>query len=143
MILISERRVARAYCGVSTDVRTFAVDPDAQRRGVGKVLLQDILADADRQDLPVYLESSEGLPQLVSQVQTSGSLTRTSNAVGTKLYRKHGFVACGPLAAAASNPAVSVCMVIASRVLRFAWTALTRNYRRKQGLPMRRPAKSE
>lgn len=35
----------------------LAAHPDAQRRGVGRALLADIAAEADRRELPVYLET--------------------------------------------------------------------------------------
>lgn len=109
------------------DVRILAVAPDAQRRGIGKALLEPILAEADRQGLPTYLEASEGLCTVSVQAAVP-ALTSCSRSVGAKLYRKLGFVACGELASCASNPAASASLSFAavSRSIR----TLTRECRR-------------
>ncbi|GAA6026600.1 hypothetical protein JCM8202_000100 [Rhodotorula sphaerocarpa] len=65
----------------------LAVVPEGQRRGFGQALLEAVLADADRENLPVCLEAS---------------------AVGTGLYRKHGFVECAPRASCGPNDEISV-----------------------------------
>lgn len=43
-----------------TDLEILAVAPTAQRRGFGRALLEAVLAEADRENLPVYLEASAG-----------------------------------------------------------------------------------
>ncbi|GAA5977872.1 hypothetical protein JCM10908_005128 [Rhodotorula pacifica] len=65
----------------------LAVAPEAQRRGFGQALLESVLATADEENLPVYLEAS---------------------AVGTGLYRKHGFVDCAERASCGPEGAISV-----------------------------------
>ncbi|HKP18424.1 MAG TPA: GNAT family N-acetyltransferase [Gaiellaceae bacterium] len=54
-------------------LQLLGVDPGLQGRGIGSALLDRVLARADRESLPAYLEATSGLNR--------------------KLYEKHGFVA--------------------------------------------------
>jgi [ribosomal protein S18]-alanine N-acetyltransferase len=58
-------------------VHTIGVDPAWQGRGVGRALLEGLLAVADEWRAPVYLE------------------VRTDNAPAIGLYRSHGFTTIG------------------------------------------------
>ncbi|GAA5878895.1 hypothetical protein JCM3774_004363 [Rhodotorula dairenensis] len=91
----------------------LAVAPEAQRKGIGRALLEDVLAKADRENLPVYLEASAGEflarfcgNRLPRGVYIDRWADRT--AVGTQLYRQHGFVECAERASCGSNNAISV-----------------------------------
>ncbi|MBF6192987.1 ribosomal protein S18-alanine N-acetyltransferase [Nocardia beijingensis] len=55
------------------EVHTIGVDPGRHRAGVGTLLLEALLAEADRRGGPVFLE------------------VRTDNAPAIALYAKHGF----------------------------------------------------
>ncbi|MCT2588164.1 ribosomal protein S18-alanine N-acetyltransferase [Actinophytocola gossypii] len=74
------------YAGISivgsrldaeASVHTIGVDPAWQGRGVGRALLEGLLAVADEWHAPVYLE------------------VRTDNAPAIGLYRTHGFTTIG------------------------------------------------
>ena len=74
------------YAGVSVagtvrdaeaSVHTIGVDPEWQRRGIGRLLLGALLAVADEFAAPIYLE------------------VRTDNDAAIALYRAHGFVRIG------------------------------------------------
>ncbi|MFR9752204.1 ribosomal protein S18-alanine N-acetyltransferase [Nocardia sp. 004] len=55
------------------EVRNIGVDPDCHRAGIGTLLLEALLVEADRRGGPVFLE------------------VRTDNAPAIALYDKHGF----------------------------------------------------
>lgn len=59
------------------EVHTIGVDPAAQGRGIGTLLLRTLLAEADAARAPVYLE------------------VRTDNAPAIALYAAHGFERVG------------------------------------------------
>ncbi|SFD63928.1 ribosomal-protein-alanine N-acetyltransferase [Actinopolyspora alba] len=59
------------------EVHTIAVDPDYQRKGVGRTLLRKLLVRADEQRAQVFLE------------------VRTDNDSAIALYREHGFEVVG------------------------------------------------
>jgi ribosomal-protein-alanine N-acetyltransferase len=59
------------------EVHTIGVDPAAQGRGIGTLLLRTLLAAADAERAPVYLE------------------VRTDNAPALALYAAHGFERVG------------------------------------------------
>lgn len=59
------------------EVHTIGVDPAYQGRGIGELLLSDILAEADRRQSTVFLE------------------VRVDNDPAIGLYKKHGFVQLG------------------------------------------------
>nr|WP_132113060.1 ribosomal protein S18-alanine N-acetyltransferase [Actinocrispum wychmicini] len=59
------------------EVHTIGVDPRWQGKGVGKALLEGLLAHADQVHAPVFLE------------------VRTDNAAAIGLYEKHGFEQIG------------------------------------------------
>lgn len=59
------------------EVHTLAVDPDAQRRGIGRALLRGLLAHADEFHATTFLE------------------VRTDNEAAISLYREHGFEIVG------------------------------------------------
>ena len=74
------------YAGISTlgqpdawecEIHTIAVDPDHRGRGVGRALLEAMLAVADENDAAVFLE------------------VRTDNEVAIGLYSHHGFSTAG------------------------------------------------
>ena len=74
------------YAGISTlggpdayecEIHTIAVDPEYRGRGIGKSLLEAMLAIADENDAPVFLE------------------VRTDNEVAIALYSTHGFSTAG------------------------------------------------
>jgi [ribosomal protein S18]-alanine N-acetyltransferase len=60
-----------------TSVHTIGVDPAHQGRGVGTALLRALLAIADDEAAPVFLE------------------VRTDNAAAIRLYERHGFARLG------------------------------------------------
>jgi ribosomal-protein-alanine N-acetyltransferase len=59
------------------DVHTIGVDPAWQRQGVGRTLLNALLAKADEARAPVFLE------------------VRTNNEPAIRLYEAHGFTRIG------------------------------------------------
>jgi ribosomal-protein-alanine N-acetyltransferase len=59
------------------EVHTIGVDPQWQGKGIGKALLEALLARADEAKAPVFLE------------------VRTDNVRAIKLYEAHGFVRMG------------------------------------------------
>ncbi|WP_241386053.1 ribosomal protein S18-alanine N-acetyltransferase [Rhodococcus sp. CH91] len=63
--------------GPESEVHTIGVDPAARRRGIGGVLLGELLAVADRWGGPVFLE------------------VRTDNEAAIALYRREGFEVVG------------------------------------------------
>ena len=62
---------------VEASVHTLGVDPAWQRRGIGKLLLRELLAEADAVSATVYLE------------------VRTDNDAAIALYTAHGFSRIG------------------------------------------------
>ncbi|GGS23493.1 ribosomal-protein-alanine acetyltransferase [Actinokineospora fastidiosa] len=62
---------------VEASVHTLGVDPDWQRRGIGRLLLRELLAEADRVGATVFLE------------------VRTDNEPAIALYAAHGFTRVG------------------------------------------------
>ena len=62
---------------LEANVHTIGVDPDWQRRGVGRALLTALLARADEARAPVFLE------------------VRTDNDPAISLYEAHGFSRIG------------------------------------------------
>ncbi|OLF12497.1 ribosomal protein S18-alanine N-acetyltransferase [Actinophytocola xanthii] len=82
----SAERTLVGYAGISVvgtprdaeaSVHTIGVDPAWQGRGVGRALLEGLLAVADEFRAPVFLE------------------VRTDNAPAIALYRAHGFTTIG------------------------------------------------
>ncbi|MGP3706246.1 ribosomal protein S18-alanine N-acetyltransferase [Gordonia paraffinivorans] len=74
------------YAGISTlgqpeayecEIHTISVDPRHHGKGIGKALLEAMLAVADEVDAPVYLE------------------VRTDNDPAIALYSRHGFTTVG------------------------------------------------
>lgn len=59
------------------EIHTIGVDPDYQRRGIGRQLLDELLASADADPGPVFLE------------------VRTDNEAALALYRATGFETIG------------------------------------------------
>ncbi|MFP7664509.1 MAG: ribosomal protein S18-alanine N-acetyltransferase [Corynebacterium pyruviciproducens] len=59
------------------EVHTIGVDPKFQGLGIGKLLLEDILAEADRREATVFLE------------------VRFDNGPAISLYESHGFERLG------------------------------------------------
>ena len=62
---------------IETEVRTIAVNPRAQRGGIGTALLTALLTRADELAAPVFLE------------------VRTDNAPALRLYERYGFERIG------------------------------------------------
>jgi GNAT superfamily N-acetyltransferase len=62
-LLANRQRMTTQLGGPHVFVDYLAVDPAWQKRGVGKLLMQDCVADADRRGLPMWIEASmEGRP---------------------------------------------------------------------------------
>ncbi|MGW5053229.1 ribosomal protein S18-alanine N-acetyltransferase [Actinokineospora sp. NPDC004072] len=62
---------------VEANIHTIGVDPQFQRRGIGRLLLRALLAEADRVRATVFLE------------------VRTDNEPAIALYTEHGFTRVG------------------------------------------------
>lgn len=100
----------------ATDLEILAIDPAAQRLGYGKALLEAVLAEADRDHLPVFLEASagelaypsQGVPPWVLRNRGIWQADSAGQTVGTGLYRKHGFVECAERASCGPDGAISV-----------------------------------
>lgn len=96
----------------------LVVSPASQRSGAGTALLKAFLEDADRDDLPCYLEASDSKAQPCGTRSLIPKLTLAfAIAEGEWLYRRHGFVQCRERAHCGPDGVMNV-------------------------LPMRRPAKS-
>jgi ribosomal-protein-alanine N-acetyltransferase len=66
------------YAGaLEGEVHTIGVDPEWQGRGIGKMLLEELLGRADEAKAPVFLE------------------VRTDNTTAIRLYEKYGFEQIG------------------------------------------------
>ncbi|MDV6013071.1 ribosomal protein S18-alanine N-acetyltransferase [Haloechinothrix sp. LS1_15] len=84
-------------------VHTIGVAPDAQRRGVGRALLERLLGHADEVDAPVYLEVRTDNHAAISLYTTMGFCTI---GVRERYYQPSGadaYAMCRPAASAVSG----------------------------------------
>ena len=82
-VLESDDGVVLGYAGLAAagreaEVHTLAVHPDAQGRGLGSLLLEDLLAEAERRRCTVVLLE-----------------VRADNIAAQRVYQRHGFERVG------------------------------------------------